>query len=138
MRFSDIPFRPSPRILRQFAAGWLVMMGAVGVYQAWHHNRKALGAVLAAIALVIGFLGLLQPKAVRWLFVLCMVLAFPVGWVVSQLTILLLFFLVLTPVALIFRLRGRDLLRRKLLKDQESFWTPKRMPEDPQSYLNQY
>jgi hypothetical protein len=67
-----------------------------------------------------------------------MVLAFPIGWVVSEAMLLLMYYGILTPVAVVFRLRGRDLLRRKVQVGAGTFWLPKVMPQDVRSYFRQY
>jgi len=90
------------------------------------------------LALVIGLLGLIKPAAVRWLFVGWMVVAFPIGWLISLLMLLLVFYGIITPVALFFRLRGRDLLRRKSSLPGATYWLPKDMPHDVRSYFQQY
>ncbi|SRR5258708_40208085 len=138
MTFQDIPFNPSSRALRQFSSAWLVFFLAIGGHQYLARGHHAAGVALGAAAFVIGALGLLKPGAVRWLFVGWMVLAFPIGCLVSQFMLLLMFYLIVTPVGFIFRLRGRDSLARKPMPDQASFWQSKRTPEDVRSYFRQY
>lgn len=138
MKWSDLPRNPSTKVLRQFAAAWLVFFLAMGAHQAFGKHRPQLGAAIAAAAVVIGVLGLLRPGAVKWIFVGWMVLAFPIGWLVSQITLLLLFYVMLTPVALFFRLTGRDPLCRKIATGEPSYWTAKEQPQDMRRYLRQY
>lgn len=138
MTWSEIPFKPTTRALRQFAGAWLVFFLALGAHQYLARKHPSAGLALLSLALVIGLLGLVKPAAVRWLFVGCMVLAFPIGWLVSLLMLLFLFYCVITPVALIFRVRGRDLLGRKQPPTGATFWLPKHTPEDVRSYLRQY
>ncbi len=138
MTLSDIPFQPTPRMLRQFAAVWLVFFLAVGAHQYFARGHHTVGLVIGGAALLVGTLGLINPKAVHWIFVGWMILAFPIGWLVSQVLLAMLFFLVLTPVAVLFRWRGRDLLGRKPAPSRSSFWLPKRTPDDVRSYLRQY
>ena len=125
-------------MLRQFAAAWLVFFLAVGAQQYFGRGHHAAGFVLGGAALVVGTLGLIKPGAVRWIFVGWMVLAFPIGWLVSQVLLAVLFYLVLTPVAMVLRWRGRDLLGRKPAPNRSSLWTPKQTPDDVRSYLRQY
>ena len=66
-----------------------------------------------------------------------MVAAFPIGWTISRLVIAALFVLVFTPVALVFRLAGRDALRLRR-RSAPSFWIAKQRPERVESYLRQY
>jgi hypothetical protein len=138
MRWSDIQFKPTKRVLRQFAAAWLLVLLAWAAHQwlARGHHKAAL--VLGALAIVVGGLGLAAPATVRWVYIGCMIVAFPVGWVVSQVMLAFMFYGVITPVALFFRLRGRDLLRRAPPRNDGSFWTAKTSPQDLQRYFRQY
>lgn len=138
MTWSDIPFNPSRAVLRQFAVLWLVIFLALGAYQWLAMERPLLGLALAGVAVLLGTPGLLWPALLRWIFVMWMVLVFPVGWLISSVMLALLYFLVLTPVALWMRLRGRDLLGRKPAPHQPTFWEPKQSPRDPGSYFRQY
>jgi hypothetical protein len=138
MKWSDLPTNPTPRALRQFAAAWLVFFLVVGAQQYFRRGHHEIGLALGVMAVVFGVLGLAKPLAVRWLFVTWMVLAFPIGWLVSQVMLLLMFYLLLTPVALLFRIRGRDPLARKPAPNRASFWEPKKMPDDVRSYFRQY
>jgi len=138
MTWSDIPFKPTAKALRQFAAAWLVFFLAFGAHQYWVRKHTSVGLGLMILALAIGPLGLTKPAAVRWLFVGWMVLAFPIGWLISALMLLVMFYGILTPVALFFRLRGRDLLQRKPAPEATTFWVPKETPQDVRSYFRQY
>src|SRR5438552_1853754 len=128
---------PTQRVLRQFSGAWLVFFLALGARQYFGRGHHAAGLALAVVAIVIGSLGLLKPAAVRWLFVSWMVLAFPIGWVISQIILALIFYGLLTPIAFVFRLQGRDLLCRKPTPGRQSFWTPKQTPHDVRSYFRQ-
>ena len=138
MTLADIPLHPTPRALRQFAAAWLVFFLAFGVHQYLVREHLTLGVVVMALALGVGLLGLIKPAAVRWLFVGWMVVAFPIGWLISLLMLLLMFYGLITPVALLFRERGRDMLCRKRAPAAPTFWLPKHTPQDVRSYFRQY
>ena len=138
MTWSEIPFRPGSKALRQFAAAWLIVFLGFGAHQYLVRHHPGAGLALMCMAVAIGALGLAKPLAVRWIFVGWMVIAFPVGWVVSELMLLLMYYAVLTPVAFLFWLQGRDLLRRKRVAEATTFWLPKDTPQDVRSYLRQY
>jgi hypothetical protein len=138
MKWTDIPFQPTEKALRQFAAAWLVFFLCFGAHQYLARGHHRLGLAVGLLAVFVGGLGLVRPAAVRWLFVTWMVLAFPIGWLMSQLMLLMMFYLFITPVALFLRLRGRDLLWRRPTPGQTSFWRPKETPRDVQSYFRQY
>lgn len=138
MKWSDIPFHPTGKALRQFAAAWLVFFLAVGTYQYVVRGHQRWGLTLILLAIAVSVLGLVRPAAVRWIFVGWMVLAFPIGWLLSQIMLLLLFYGVITPVALLFRFRGRDMLRSKPAPNRPTYWLPKQTPQDVTSYFHQY
>ena len=138
MRYADIPFHPSPRTLRQFGAIWLLLFLALGYKHYFKEGHHTTGIVLSCLAMLVGIPGLIQPSLVRWIFVGSIILTFPIGWLVSQLMLGVLFFFLITPAALFFRLRGRDLLRRTPPKECATFWTKKHMPQDVRSYFRQF
>jgi len=137
MRWSDIPLDPSTKTLRQFAVLWIVAFGGLAAWQWLRHENRALAAILLA-ATPIGLWGCWRPADLRPIFVGWMVLAFPIGWVVSFVVLSALFFGVITPLGVVFRLSGRDFLclRREPLAD--SYWEPMALNADPKSYLNQF
>jgi len=138
MNWSDLPLRPTPKALRQFAGTWLVFFLALGSWNYFYNGHQTFGVILVAMDLIVGPIGLFKPPTVRWIFISWMLLAFPIGWLISQIMLAVLFYLVLTPVAIVFRLKGRDLLSRKPAPDRASFWTPKQTPSDVRSYFKQY
>lgn len=132
-----LDLHPTDRMLRQFAGAWLLVFSGLAANQWLTRGHPRAAIALAGIALVIGVAGLLRPRLVRWLFVGATVLAFPIGWVVSQVMLVVLFIGVVTPVALLFKVRGRDRLARKR-SAQSSYWKPKTAMEDMRRYLRQY
>jgi hypothetical protein len=84
-----------------------------------------------------GFLGLLRPSLLRPVFVGWMVLAFPIGWLVSHLLLGLLFFGVFTPVGLLLRTLGKDSLRLQR-GNAASSWQDRTQETDLKRYLRQY
>ena len=138
MKWSDLPLKPTSRALRQFAGAWLVFFLAVGVYRYVARGQHQVGIAVGVMAIVVGGVGLIRPAAVRWLFGGATVLAFPIGWVVSQTMLAVMYYCILTPLALWFRIRGRDLLSRKPAPNRASFWAPKHTPEDMGAYFRQY
>ena len=65
-------------------------------------------------------------------------LAFPMGWVISQVMLGILFYGMFTPVAFLLRWRGRDALGLKPPPGKASFWVRKEMPLDVRSYFRQF
>jgi hypothetical protein len=138
MTWSTLPLQPNSRMLRQFAAAWVVVFLSLGAQQYFLKGHPRHGLALAAIALLVGIPGLVRPALVKWIFITAMVAAFPLGWVVSNLMLAFMFYGIVTPLALIFKLRGRDALLRRPQPGRASFWIPKPTPQDVRSYFRQY
>ena len=138
MRWSDIPFSPPPRTLRQFAGLWLVVFGGIAAWQGLVRGRPAVAAVVGTLAVAVGVAGLISPKLVRPVFVGWMVLAFPIGWTVSLLLLGLVYFGIVFPIGLAFRLAGRDALGLRPRPDLSTYWTPRAAPADVRRYFRQF
>jgi hypothetical protein len=127
----QLNLRPEVRQLRQF--GWIALV-AFGVIGAVVLVRGGLlgmsfGAAARPVAFAAWTLGVLSallslvwPEANRPLFVALGALTFPIGWVLSHLVLAAVFFGVLTPVGLLFRLVGRDPLERAFRREMKSYW----------------
>ncbi len=81
---------------------------------------------------------LLWPPGNRPLFVLMSLVTYPIGFVVSHLALAILFFGVLTPVGLLFRLLGRDPLARRFEPDQPSYWVSLPRVTSKRDYFRQF
>jgi hypothetical protein len=138
MKWSDLPLNPSPRTLRQFAALWLVFFLGAGYWQWARHGRAGAAVVMVSLALIVGIVGLIAPRTVRWIFVGWIVAAFPIGWLMSQLMVALLLYGVFTPIGLLFRLVARDPLQIRSRRQSESYWTVKPAPTDVSRYFKQF
>ncbi|HEX3449234.1 MAG TPA: SxtJ family membrane protein [Isosphaeraceae bacterium] len=138
MHWSDIPFDPPRTTLRQFAGLWLVFFGGMALWQGLARGRVGQALVLALIAVTIGPLGMVRPDWMRWVYVGWMILAFPIGWTVSQVMLAVMFFGLFTPIGLLFRLVGRDSLHRARSPERSSYWSPKPAPADLRRYFKQF
>ncbi|MEO0337109.1 MAG: hypothetical protein AAF202_11985 [Pseudomonadota bacterium] len=77
----------------------------------------------------------------RWLLPIYQLL-FGLGWLfltaIGYLAMSLIFFLVLTPVALVFQIIHRDALHRKSEATAQSYWLPLVGDQPSESYYRQY
>jgi hypothetical protein len=138
MRWSDIPRNPSDRLLRQFAGLCLLFFGGMAAWRAWRQGPSPVVYGLAALALGLGIVGLIRPRAIRPVFVGWMMLAYPIGWLISNAVLALMYYGIITPLGLAFRLAGRDVLRRKRPRDAATYWAAKPTPADVRRYFQQY
>ena len=154
MALININWNPSDRQLRQFAAtlacglpaaAWLLSkQSTVGNLlfrdSPWRWDDANATAVLAALAIGLACLvaGWLRPSWLRPLFRGLSLVTRPVGLVASEAILLLLYFVVFTPLGLLSRLLGRDPLTQRFDPHADSYWVPVASREEPSSYFKQF
>lgn len=137
MKWSDLPLQPTQRTLRQFGGLCLVFFGGLAIWQWLVRDNLVSAGILSGLALVLGIVGLVRPTALRLLFVAWMIAAFPIGWVISHILLLIVYYGVFTPIGLAFRVIGRDPLELRR-RDVSSYWTPKPQVADLHRYFRQF
>ena len=60
MTWSDIPFKPTTRALRQFAGAWLIFFLAFGAHQYLARRHPSAGLALTGVAIAVGVLVILS------------------------------------------------------------------------------
>ncbi|MCS7046050.1 MAG: SxtJ family membrane protein [Gemmataceae bacterium] len=129
-------WQPAPRTLRQFSGLWVAFWACLAAWRASRQGMDGMAWVLAGAA-PLGIVGLLRPAAMRPVWTAWMILAFPVGWLVSRLVLACLFYGLFTPLGLAFRLFGRDALALRPRPHDNSYWRPKPPPGNAKSYFRQ-
>ena len=119
-----------------FTAVFALLAGYGWFFKGWSQS-VVLSFVGAALAF--GLLGLVAPKVLRPLNWLWFQLGQLLGKIVSPVVLGAIFFLLLTPVALVTRLFGRDELRLKRKASQTTYWLDRAPPgPEPESFKNQF
>ncbi|MBP7049399.1 MAG: hypothetical protein KBE65_00125 [Phycisphaerae bacterium] len=139
MPLMEIEWHPSGRQLRVFGVSGLAasILAALILHFAWGLAAIWMLAVVAAGAAIFAC-SLLSPAATRVLYVGLTLVAMPIGLVVSFILLAAFYFLLLTPLAMIFRLIGRDSLCRKYEPDIESYWVEHKPSENMERYLHPF
>lgn len=134
--FSDLPLNPTQRVLRQFAGTWFLVF-TIAAIRSSAHGHKSAGIALVLIGLV-GVAGMVKPLLVKHLFLGATIAAYPLGWIVTQIILAIMFYAVLTPIALIARWRGHDSLQLRRPTAKSTFWTPRAEQPKAENYLKQF
>jgi hypothetical protein len=137
MQWSDVIKAPSRTHLRQFAGLCLIVFGGMAAWR-WTHGRHDTSTMLlGAAAVLIGIPGMIAPALVRPIYTGWMIAAFPIGWTVSRVILGAIFYVVITPIGLLFRFTGRDAMRRAR-PSHATYWTGKAQPGGLAEYLRQF
>lgn len=139
MSLIEINWQPSRKDLRHF--GIIALVASV-LIAAILHTLKGLGLQTAAITLAAGLIiflsSLFSVRLTRIIYLGLVLATLPIGWVVSFVLLATFYFLLITPVAMIFRLIGRDPLRRKFDPNAETYWVRHRPPDNLERYFHQF
>ena len=110
------------------------VLGLLAVWRAWGINTTSLvlwsiGVVLAIAAFIPGlgrvaYLAVYLPTSI-------------IGYVVSNVILAVMFFLVITPLGIILKLLGKDLLQQRRQKTTTQ-WTPVKSVKTEDSYYRQF
>jgi hypothetical protein len=143
----ELDFNPDARTLRQFGFIALVGFGFVATI-AWLEvlvfafglgsGRPWVAGIFAALALLTGVLSVVYPRGNRFIYVGLAVVTYPIGFVLSYLIMGLLFFGLFGPIAIFFRIVGRDSMHRRYDEDAASYWSACRPARAKSDYFKQF
>ncbi len=134
MALIEVNWSPGSRQLRQF--GVLSAFVLPWIAWLWSASLTTIG-IAAGLGFAIAVSSLVWPRVVAPLFLGAILLAMPIGIVIGELAMLLIFLLVFLPIGILFRLMGRDRLQIRLDRSPRSYWQPKAQPKNLSSYFHQ-
>jgi len=120
--------------------GWFLtfVLGVVAIYFHFKLADEDFVTGLGAAAVITALITFFKPKLLSPFNKAWMLLGNLLGRVISPLVLGVIFFLIITPTALIGRLLGRDELRLKR-KTQASYWIDRKSPSPKgDSFNNQF
>jgi len=102
-------------------------------------KHKSLNLAVSIISVIFFSLAFTFPVLLKPVYIFWMKLAFVLGWINTRLILLIIFYLIFTPIGLVMRLLGVDLLARKIEKNRETYWIKKEKRNfQPQDYARQF
>jgi len=106
-----------------FLMSFVLLVGAG--YGWWKQDawNATLSILLVCAGIVLG-LSLLLPQSLRLFYKIWMGLAFILGWFVSRIILIFLFYTVLTPLGMLARLFGKRFMDTKREPQAETYWKP--------------
>ena len=112
----------------------LIILGAILIYKQRPaaYNVLSVGIVFAICGT--WFWKILKPFQKVW-----MGAALIMGFFVSRIILFIVFYFVVTPISLLIRVMGKDILDQKIDKDKDSYWQDAdSVANEKESYENQY
>ena len=106
--------------LRQFGFTMGAVLGVLGILLMWRGREWYPYFIITSVIFLFPacfFPLLLKPIQRAW-----MTLAILLGWLMTRVILIVLFYLVVTPIGLVMRLSGKDPLNRGFVKNHGSYW----------------
>lgn len=139
MSMITMNWRPNRDELRSFGDVSLAMLTVIALLLCWWRGMAAqTGLIVCAAGLVIYVLSRISAKLVKPIYIVLQLATLPIGWVMSYLVMGVFYYVVLTPVGLVFRLLGRDALRLKYDGKAATYWLDHRPSDSIKRYFNQF
>jgi len=114
-------------------AGCFGVLGTLSWLRGHHTPAAVLWSIGGALALLYYAVRPLQSL----MFDLWMGITYPIGWVVSNLTLTLMFYFVVTPLGLIMRLCGRGPMERRFDRVAVTYWRSHDPGQSTKRYFHQ-
>jgi len=139
MSLIEINWNPKRKDLRNFG---IIAIIALVVISLLLYILKGLGIhwvlVISGVGFAIFLSSIISVKLTRVIYIGLTLMTIPIGWIVSFILLATFYFLILTPLGLVFRLIGRDPLCRKSDSAADSYWLTYRPPDTTDRYFHQF
>jgi len=133
-----INWTPDRKTLGQFAEAGMFFLGMVAAPLAYLRGQPRVAMVFWVLAVAGRLIGLVRPEWLKPVFLGLTLATWPIGWVVSRVALGFLYFLIFTPIALVFRLVGRDALQRSADPGAKTYWEPYQPDRGLERYLRPF
>ncbi len=140
MGLVNINWKPSDKELKSFGRSLVIGFGLIGLVIFFFFGHVNTSVALWTIGVLAVFFSYFLPKLAMVIYYPWMGVAMIMGTLISTLIVGFIYYGLLTPVGLFFKLTGRDPLSRKFDKEASTYWetvsTPK--PNEVKSYEDQF
>ncbi len=107
--------------LRQFGIVLGIILGAFGSIHFLRHHQSAYKWFFSFSASSFIF-GIFFPLKLKPVFTVFTKIAHAIGWVNTRIILTVVYYVILTPIGLLMRIFGKDILSLKIDKGAKSYW----------------
>ena len=138
MKLIQLNHNPSHRQLHVFGVIWLVFIGVIGGIVLKNSGSVLLATVIWGLAVAVPVIGWTVPAFMRIVYIGMTYATFPIGFIVSYLIMVIVYYLVLTPIGLGMRLFRYDPMDRYFDENAETYWRPHEQNVKLDNYFRQF
>lgn len=113
------------KYLRQFGITLAVIFGILGAAHFMKH-RVVLSQWFLCIGIIMLCAGIFIPKTLKPLHFIFLKAAHAIGWFNTRVILMLIYFMLISPIAIIMRVFGKNTFNRRLQKDTLTYWIKRR------------
>jgi len=106
--------------LRKFSITLFIALGILGLFLLW--RKGGVGFVPLGFAFLLLLLGMKRPSLLTPFYKGWMTLSLLLGYIMSHLVLMILYYLLMTPIGLVMRILQKDLLGRQFDKKAKTYW----------------
>lgn len=111
--------------LRKFGLTIGIMFILIAIFIYFKYSSSFIASLFLISGLVLNFYGWVYSNKLTKPYKIWMLIAFVLGWFVSRIIISLIFVFVLTPIALLSKIFGKDFLKLKNQRTTNTYWIRK-------------
>lgn len=114
--------------LRQFGialAGILTVFGAIHFFR----RRMILAQWFCGTGAVVMCLELSAPRMLKYVYSVFLKTAHAIGWFNTRVILIIIYFLLVTPIAVMMKIFGKDPLNRKIERNILTYWVKRPVPK---------
>ena len=104
-----------------FGLTFSLVFAIIAFYTFYFHNNNPLLLILASITLLL--ISIIYPKLLYVPNKIWLKFGMILGLIVSPIIMFIIFFFVITPIGLMMKILGKDLLNQKINIQKKSYWT---------------
>lgn len=141
----NIDLNPEDRKLIQFGWVGLFAFALTGFLVANKQevfdgaNNWTIPVVLWVLSALCPLMSVFCPRALFPIYIILSIIAIPIGYIVSNLIVTIIFYLFIVPIGIYFRIIGRDeLFVRTEKRSKESYWVCSTTTKSLKSYFRQF
>ncbi len=128
----------TPRELLWFGPLFALFAGLIGmiILRRFEAPRVAYGIWSVAAAIIVLYYAIppiRKPLYLGWIYS-----AFPIGWVISHVLLIAIYYLLITPIGILMKLVGYDPMTRTFDKNESSYWVKRDPNLEKSRYFKQY
>ena len=133
MRLIELNWDPDDRQLRHFGIICSIVLPLMGLLNGGPFAIR----FSAAVGILAAIEALVSPKSLKPFYIVLTIVAAPIGIMIGELAMLLVYFGMFLPIGLLFRVIKRDALQLKSDRRTKTYWQAKKQPRSPADYYRQ-